>query len=328
MSETISEISDLPGVGSETEKRLVNAGYATIMEIAATPLRELVDKAKLGDETARKIIQAARSRVKPEVLELALDLYNRRKTAVKLLTGSKALDDLLGGGIQTQAVTEFVGEFATGKSQICMKLCVMAQLSKDQGGFGGKALFIDTEGTFSPERIVGIASSMGLDAETVLGNILYARAESSDHQAWLVDHAGQRLYNEKIKLVIMDSIISHFRSEYIGRENLSERQQKLNAHIHKLLRLAESHNLAVVITNQTQANPGAFFGDPNRPAGGNVLAHATTHRVYIRKSKGSLRVARVMDSPSLPEGMAMFKITEKGIEDGEKPKESSDTDDE
>jgi len=91
--------------------------------------------------------------------------------------------------------------------------------------------------------------------------------------------------------------------------------QKLNQHLHKLVRLAEAYNIAIVVTNQVQANPATFFGDPNKPAGGNVMAHACTHRVILRKGGKGTRLATVIDSPSLPEEKARFKITEKGIED-------------
>jgi DNA repair protein RadA len=231
--------------------------------------------------------------------------------------GSQALDDLLAGGIETEAMTELVGQYSAGKTQICLKLCVMAQLPPEQGGLSGGALFFDTEGTFSAQRIHQIAQAMELDPESILDGILVSRVYTSDHQILLLDHSFKICREEKIKLVIVDSLISHFRSEYIGRESLAERQQKLNNYLHKLLRLAEVYNLAVVVTNQAQANPNAFFGNPNKPAGGHVMAHACTHRVMLRKSKGAKRIARVFDSPYIPERECVFKISEKGIEDVE-----------
>jgi len=232
-------------------------------------------------------------------------------------TGSEALDDMLAGGIETKAMTELVGQYSAGKTQICLKLCVMAQLPPEKGGLSGRALFFDTEGTFSAQRIHQIAQAMELDPESILDGILVSRVYTSDHQILLLDHSFKVCREEEIKLVIVDSLISHFRSEYIGRESLAERQQKLNNYLHKLLRLAEVYNLAVVVTNQAQANPNAFFGDPNRPAGGHVMAHACTHRVMLRKSKGAKRIARVFDSPYIPERECAFSISEKGIEDVE-----------
>ena len=158
---------------------------------------------------------------------------------------------------------------------------------------------------------------MGLDPQKILDNIIVARAYNSDHQILIIDHLLKLCPQENIKLVVIDSMISHFRGEYLGRENLPERQQKLNQCLHKLLRLSEIYNLAVVVTNQVQANPAVFFGDPNRPAGGHIMAHACTHRIYIRRSKANTRLAKIIDSPYLPESEAHFRITEKGIEDVE-----------
>jgi len=310
------EITDIKGVGAATATKLKDAGYTTVEALAVTPVRELVENAGLGEETAAQLQQRAR-----EILGLsfltALELFERRQKAHRITTGSRNIDQLLGGGIETQALTEFIGEFGAGKSQICMQLCVMAQLPPEQGGLGGKVLFIDTEGTFSPQRIHNIAEARGLDPKKVLENIIYARCYNSDHQMLIVDKAFKVVEEEKVGLVVVDSLISHFRGEYVGRESLAERQQKLNHHVHKLLRLAEIYNLAVVATNQIQSNPQAFFGDPNRPAGGNIIAHASTHRLYIRKGKENTRVIRVIDSPYLPEEATRFRITRAGVEDTE-----------
>jgi len=309
-------IADLKGVGSVTATRLKDAGFTTIESIAVTPKRELIDKTGISDDTASTLLQRARESVGLDFMT-ALELFDKREKAQRITTASKNLDILLGGGIETQAITEFVGEYGTGKSQICMQLCITAQQPPDKGGLGGKVLFIDTEGTFSPQRINDISKQRGLDPKKTLENIIYARCYNSDHQMLIVDKTSKVIEEEDIKLIIVDSLISHFRGEYIGREMLSERQQRLNQHIHKLLRLAELYNCAVVVTNQIQSNPQAFFGDPNRPAGGNVVAHASTHRLYIRKGKANTRVIHVIDSPYLPEGETRFAITAMGVEDAE-----------
>lgn len=314
MSAGQMDITDIKGVGTATATKLKEAGFTTVEALAVTPIRELVENAGIGEDTAVQIQQRAR-----EILGLdfmtALELYDKRQNAKRITTGSKNLDQLLGGGIETQAMTEFVGEFGTGKSQICMQLCVTSQQPPEQGGLGGKVLFLDTEGTFAPQRIHSIAVARGLDPKKVLENIIYARCYNSDHQMLITEKAFKIVEEEGVKLVVVDSLISHFRGEYVGRESLAERQQKLNRHIHKLLRLAEIYNLAVVVTNQIQSNPQAFFGDPNRPAGGNIVAHASTHRLYIRKGKDNTRVIRVIDSPYLPEDATRFAITASGVED-------------
>ncbi len=310
------DITDIKGVGSVTATKLKDAGFTTVEALAVTPIRELVEEAGVGVETAAQIQQRARDILGLDFMT-AMELFEKRSKAKRITTGSKNIDKLLGGGIETQAITEFIGEFGTGKSQISMQLCITSQQPTEQGGLGGKVLFIDTEGTFSPERIHSIAASKGLDANKVLENIIYARCYNSDHQMLIVDKAFKIVEEERIKFVVVDSLISHFRGEYVGRESLAERQQKLNRHIHKLLRIAEIYNIAVVVTNQIISNPQAFFGDPNRPSGGNILAHASTHRLYIRKGKGNTRVIRIIDSSYLPEEATRFMITGSGVEDVE-----------
>ncbi len=314
MSEAL-DIKDIEGVGPATASKLRQAGFYSIESLAVSPVRELIEKAGLTAETSSKLTEAARKLVKVDFIS-AKDLWDRRSSMLKISTGCNSLNELIGGGIETQAMTEFWGEYGSGKSQLCMKLSVMVQLPKEQGGVVGNVLFIDTEGTFSPQRVYSMAEASGLEPDKVLENIIYARCYNSDHQILIVDNSFKLCHEENVKLVVVDSLTSHWRADYVGRENLSERQQKLNGHVHKLLRLAEIENLAVVFTNQVQANPATFFGDPNRPAGGHVVAHASTHRILLRKSRGNLRVAKITDSPCLPsEPEANFIITEKGIEE-------------
>jgi len=313
MEEPIT-LDDIPGIGDATVKKLRQIGITTIEALAVTPIREITDKTDIGPDKAFQIVAEARKHIHADWVT-AQELYERRKGLQRCSTGSKKLDALLGGGIETQAMTEMIGEYAVGKTQLCLKLCVMVQLPVGQGGLEGSALFIDTEGTFSPERVYNIAAAMGLETKEVLNKIIIARAYTSDHQSFLIDNLLKICSEENVKLVVVDSMISHFRGEYVGRENLAERQQKLNQCLHKLLRLAEVYNIAVVITNQVQANPAQGFGDPNRPAGGHILAHACTHRVYITKAKGGTRQAKIIDSPYLPESKEFFIISDKGIED-------------
>jgi DNA repair protein RadA len=197
-------------------------------------------------------------------------------------------------------------------TQLCHQLSVNVQLPLEKGG---NAVYIDTEGTFRWERIEAMARSKGLDPDVVMDNIYYIRAVSSDHQMAVVDELRELIPEKNIKLVVVDSVTGHFRAEYPGRENLAMRQQKLNKHLHQLLSLAEVFNIAVVITNQVMARPDVFYGDPTVAVGGHVLGHAPGVRVQLRKSKGNKRIARVVDAPHLPEGEAVFAITEDGIED-------------
>jgi len=309
-------LEKLEGVGSATAGKLRAAGMTTVEAVAVTPPKEIAEKTGIGFNTVLNIVDSARKLLFSD-FTTAEELWKKRQNMCKCSTASKNLDKLLGGGIETQALTEFIGEFGSGKTQVCLMLSVMVQLPTEKGGLGGKAVYIDTEGTFIPERVFQIASALGLDAHQALGNIFLARAYNSSHQSLLIEHLPKFCPENNVKLVVVDSMISHFRGEYLGRENLSERQQQLNSQLHKLLRLTEAFNLSVVVTNQVQANPTAFFGDPNKPAGGNVMAHACTHRVYLRKGGKGTRIASILDSPSLPEGKVRFRITEKGIEDAQ-----------
>ncbi|MBO3803124.1 MAG: DNA repair and recombination protein RadA [Candidatus Brockarchaeota archaeon] len=246
----------------------------------------------------------------------AAEVLGRRKEMMRCTTGSKSLDDLLEGGIETQAITEVYGDFGSGKTQLCHALCCTCQLPPGKGGLGGGALYIDTENTFRPERIKQIAESRGMDAGEVLQNIVVCKVYNSSHLELVVKSLGKYIEKFKAKLLIVDSIISLHRAEFIGRGTLAERQQRLNALIHRLMRQAEVYNVAVVVSNQVQTQPDAFFGDPTRPTGGNVIAHASTYRIYLKKA-GQERIATIVDSPYHPYGEARFRITGKGIEDPE-----------
>ena len=309
-----NELKDLPGVGPATASKLLNAGLTTCDALSVTPPREIAEKTGIGFNTILKIVKSARELRGIDFIT-AEDLWKKRQDMKRCTTGSENLNKLMGGGIETQAMTELIGEYGVGKTQICLSLCVRVQLPEEENGLNGKVVYIDTEGTFIPERIFQIAESLGLDPHETLNNIFLARAYNSSHQEVLTEHLFKFCPENNVKLVVVDSMIGHFRGEYVGRENLSERQQKLNSQLHKLIRLTEAYNISVVITNQVQANPTAFFGDPNKPAGGNVMAHASTHRVYLRKGGKGTRLATVIDSPYLPEEKVRFKITEGGVED-------------
>jgi DNA repair protein RadA len=308
------ELEDIEGVGSATASKLRSAGIITAKVLAVAPPKEIAEKTGIGFNTVLNIVAAARKSLSIDFIT-AEELWKRRQDMLKCSTNSKNLDKLLGGGIETQALTEFIGEFGSGKTQICLTLSVMAQLPPEKGGLNGNAVFMDTEGTFIPERVFEIANALGLDPHKTLGNVFLARTYNSNHQGFLIDHLPKFCSENNVKLVIVDSMIGHFRGEYLGRETLSERQQALNSQLHRLLRLTEAFNLPVVVTNQVQANPAQFFGDPNKPTGGNVMAHACTHRVFLRKGGKGTRIATIIDSPCLPESKTRFKITEKGIED-------------
>jgi len=307
-------LEDLPGVGPATAQKLRELGFHTVESLSTATAREL-EPAGIGEKKALELIRAARSSLSLSFIR-ADELLKMRQTVLRLTTGSKALDELLGGGLETQTITEFYGEYGSGKSQVCHQLCVNVQLPPERGGLNGGALYIDTENTFRTERIVQMAKHLGLDPEGVVKNIIVAEAYTSDHQMFLLENSDSIIKENNIRLIIVDSLTSHFRSEYLGREMLAERQQKLNKHMHKLIRLARAFNAAAVVTNQVMAKPDVFFGNAVHPIGGHVVAHTSHTRVFLRKSaRGPVRIARLVSSPYLPEGERVFKVTENGIED-------------
>lgn len=310
------QLTDLPGIGPAVAAKLESAGVYDLMSLAVMSPVTLGEMAGVGAAVARKAIQAARKMLNLGFMD-GNEFAERRANVSYITTGSKNLDLLLGGrGIQSRAVTEAFGAFGSGKTQLGLTLAVRVQLTPENGGANGKCVFIDTEGTFRPARIKQIAEGLGATAEKVLKNIFVARAFNSDHQILLLDRISEMIKNgEPIKLLIIDSLTAHFRAEFSGRGQLADRQQKLNKYMHSLMKLAEQHNLAVYITNQVMANPAQMFGDPTTAIGGHIVGHASTYRIYLRRSKKDSRVAKLIDSPDLPDNECVFFVTEKGIID-------------
>ncbi len=314
MAEKYERLEDLPGVGPATAQKLRELGFNTVESLATAAIREL-EPAGIGEKKALDVIRAARSTLSLSFIR-ADELLRMRQSVRRLTSGSKAIDEILGGGLETQTITEIYGEYGSGKSQICHQMCVNVQLPVERGGLGGSALYIDTENTFRTERIVQMSKHLGLNPEDIVKNIVFAEAYTSDHQMFLLENADKIVKENNVRLIVVDSLTAHFRSEYLGREMLAERQQKLNKHMHRLIRLARAFNAVAVVTNQVMAKPDVFFGDTVHPVGGHIVAHTSHTRVFLRKSsRGATRIARLVSSPYLPEGERVFKITENGVED-------------
>jgi len=308
-------LEDLPGVGSATAEKLRDAGYVSLIELAVASPSDLADVAGIGEGVAQKIISAARKYANVGQFETGDVIYARRKNMTKLTTGAKGFDELLGGGLESQSITEFFGAFGSGKTQIVHQLAVNVQLPKEKGGLEGHTIFIDTENTFRPERIAQMAEALGLDVEETLKKIHVARAFNSHHQMLMVDKAMELAKEYPVRLLVVDSLTAHFRAEYVGRSSLATRQQLLNRHMHDLLKFADLNNAVVAVTNQVSAKPDTFYGDPTTPIGGNIVAHNATYRLYVRKSRGNKRIVRLIDSPALPDGEVVITITNDGIRD-------------
>ena len=314
-------LDSLAGVGPVTTRKLNDAGVHTIMDLIVRGPVEVAELTGMDIDTAAKLVEKAREGLVEGGLITkdfisASELYKKRQTIGMITTGTDALDTLFGGGIETQALTEVYGEFGCGKTQFCHTMCVQVQKSKAEGGLEGGVLYMDSENTFRPERIVSIAKANGMDPEKALDNIIVARAYNSSHQMLILEEVSSLINENNIKLIISDSAVGLFRAEYLGRGTLATRQQKLNKFVHLLVRLAETYNIASIMTNQVMSSPDQFFGDPTKPIGGNVVAHTSTYRIYFKKS-GKKRIARMVDSPHHPEMDVIFALGEAGVEDPE-----------
>ena len=312
------KVTDLPGVGPAVAAKLESAGIGDLMSIAVLTPSDLSSVSDLSETVARKVIIAARKMLNLGFMD-GLEFAKKRQEILCIGTGSKNFDNLLGGrGVETGAITEAYGAFGSGKTQLGLVLSVHVQLPADKGGAEGKAVYIDTEGTFRPERIKDISEALGVEPDKVLKNIFVARAFNSDHQILLLDRIAELIKNgEPIRLIVVDSLTAHFRAEYAGRGMLADRQQKLNRYMHNLMRMAEQFNLAVYVTNQVMSDPAMMFGDPTKAIGGNIVGHASTYRIYLRKGKQGSRIAKLIDSPNLPDLEAVFFLTKEGLTDKE-----------
>ena len=336
------DLEELPGVGPATADKLKDNGFDTYQSLAVASPGELSNTADVGESTAADIINAARDAADIGGFETGTSVLERREQIGKLSWLVDDVDELLGGGVETQSITEVYGEFGSGKSQVTHQLSVNVQLPREHGGLEGSAIFIDTEDTFRPERIDDMVR--GLDDEVidaalahreiegsasdeeavaalvadVLDKIHVAKAFNSNHQMLLAEKAkelaGEHEESEwPVRLVSVDSLTAHFRAEYVGRGQLAPRQQKLNKHLHDLMRIGDLYNTAIIVTNQVSSNPDSFFGDPTQPIGGNILGHTSTFRMYLRKSKGDKRIVRLVDAPNLPDGEAVMRVEGGGL---------------
>jgi DNA repair protein RadA len=320
-----SRLEELNAVGPAIAEKLVLAGYYNYNRIAVTSAKKLSTDSDISETTCKKIIRSARTKLNIQ-FKSATQVMAERQNVERFTTGSENLDVLVSTedpepklGIETKSMYEWFGEFRTGKTQICHQACVTVQLPIEHGGLDAEALFIDAEGTFRPERILQIARKYKdkLDITKVTDRIHYCRVFSADHQMATIQEIPELIRKNKIKLVIIDSIIGHLRAEYTGRGTLSERQQNLNKQLHELINLAEAYKLTIFVTNQVSAKPGSLFATSG-PVGGHIMAHASTYRIQLKKGKKTTRIAKLIDSPSLPEREAVFIIADSGIEDTKK----------
>ncbi len=336
------ELEDLPGVGPATADKLLDNGFESYQSIAVASPGEMSNTADIGESSASDIINAARDAADVGGFETGATVLERRQEIGKLSWQIDEVDDLLGGGIETQSITEVYGEFGSGKSQVTHQMAVNVQLRPENGGLDGGCIFVDSEDTFRPERIDDMVR--GLDDEILademerreiegtpddedameelvaafLDQIHVAKAFNSNHQILLAEKAKELASEHEetdwpIRIVCVDSLTAHFRAEYVGRGELADRQQKLNKHLHDLMRIGDLFNTAILVTNQVASNPDSYFGDPTQAIGGNILGHASTFRMYLRKSKNDKRIVRLVDAPNLADGEAVMRVQGAGL---------------
>lgn len=313
----IEKLQDL-GINAADINKLKASGFCTILSLIQSTKKELCNVKGLSEAKVEKILEASAKIESSSVFITANELVIKRSKILRITTGSKVLDATLGGGIESMSITELFGENRCGKTQLCHTLSVTAQLPKNMNGGNGKVCYIDTEGTFRPEKICKIAERFGLDGKAVLDNIIYARAFTHEHLYQLLAMSASKMCEEPFALLVIDSIISLFRVDFSGRGELSERQQKLNKTMSALNKLGEQFNIAILITNQVMSDPGAtltFVANPMKPVGGHVIGHASTTRLSLRKGKGDQRVCKVYDAPNLPETECIFQLSDTGIID-------------
>ncbi|SIR90898.1 DNA repair and recombination protein RadA [Natronorubrum thiooxidans] len=337
-----ADLETLPGVGPATADKLHDAGFDSFQSLAVASPSELSNTADVGESTAADIVRAARDAADIGGFETGSTVLERRNEIGKLSWHIDEVDDLLGGGIETQSITEVYGEFGSGKSQVTHQMAVNVQLPKEVGGLHGCAIFVDSEDTFRPERIDDMVRGLDDEAinatledreiegsaadedavdeliEDILDKIHVAKAFNSNHQMLLAEKAkelaGEHEDSEyPVRLLAVDSLTAHFRAEYVGRGELADRQQKLNKHLHDIDKVGNLYNCAVIVTNQVASNPDSYFGDPTQPIGGNILGHKSTFRIYLRKSKGNKRIVRLVDAPNLADGEAVMRVEDGGL---------------
>lgn len=304
------------GIATADITKLRQAGIFTIPGVQMQCRKDLTQIKGLSEAKVEKILEAVRKMADVGFMTGTMCLLQRSQV-VHISTGSIALDQLLGGGVESRAITEAFGEFRTGKTQIAHTLCVTCQLPRQMGGGNGKAVYVDTEGTFRPERIRPIAERFGLDPGSTLDNILVARAYTHEHQAHLLSMVAAKMAEEPFGLLVVDSVTALFRVDFSGRGELAERQQKLGRMMSQLIKVAEEFNVAVYITNQVVADPGGVHvcGRSKETGRWACLGARLDDAHFAAQGPGEQRVCKIFDSPSLPEVECTFAITEQGIAD-------------
>lgn len=303
----MTDLEAVPGVGPSVAKKLRQALVTTAELLAVQNPTDLREKTALGEGICEKVVRAARKEVGKFGFRSGLEIEQELASKPFLKTGLEQLDCTLMGGVEQGSILELYGPARGGKTMWCSHLAVRVQLPIEQGGLEGRVLWLDTEKSFTPRTIRAIAHRFGLDPDIALGNISRARVVLAAQIMELFETVPQMCAENNYKLVIVDSLTSLFRAEYIGLDALKTRQQEINGILNQMRRVAAATDAVFAYTNQVMAGIGGYVSIPNLPVGGHIISHASDYRFYTRAKKGGVRVLELQDNAGLPEfSMELF----------------------
>ena len=301
------------GIPESKAKLLFEAGILSVDALAFLKPQEISRLLKIDVKDAIRILEEARRASSLLLMNFPEFVTSSRRQYFS--TGCKALDKILGGGVPLGALLEIVGEAGSGRTQLAHQLCVTVQLPKERGGLQMKALYVDSEGAFRPERLISIAKRFDLIPRQVLRNVLHVRVLSFAQQYSAIVRSHEFL-RYGLGLIVLDSLTSLLRSEYAS--DLAKRRWALSRLLHAL-RLMAKEGPAIVLINDVLSDP--YTGEL-RPVGGSILEQMTDVCLFLHKMEGGFRIAELTHAPDLPRGKARFKISAEGIIDYEGDKRS------
>ena len=312
------DVTQLEGVGAATEKKLTAFGVTSLIDFCVRGSKEISEITGVAKgKTDQWVFQSQKILEENNMIRKTdmntIELMDYQDALPRLKTNCKEVDNLIGGGVIPECTYEVYGAFGSGKTQFCNTLTTEA--IKDEKN----VVWIDCEDTFRPRRIVEILMAKGYvedkeEAKEYLNRITYFYTPNTEQLMGTINALSKTLQEKKPRIVILDGSIGQFREEYLGRGTLSERQNQIARLMTHLKNISFYFKCTVVFTNQVQSDPAIMFGDPIKPIGGNIVGHASTYRIYFKKS-GKKRIARMVDSPEHPQTDAEFALNAKGIDD-------------
>lgn len=311
-------LSQLKGLGAVTEKKLNGFGVTSLIDLCVRGSKEIAEITGVTKSTtdtwcmgSHKLLEE-KGVIRDSSMGV-IELLEYQKNFNVLQTKCNALDDLFNGGLEPEATYEIYGEFGSGKTQFCNTLTVEAINA------GDNVVWIDCEDTFKPRRIMEIIQAREYtdneeEAKDMLKHITYFYCPNTEQMMGTVNALSELLMEKKPRLVILDGAIGQFREEYLGRGTLAERQMQIARLMTHVKNISYYFKCTVIFTNQVMSDPSVMFGDPIKPIGGNVVAHASGYRLYFKKP-GKKHIARMVDSPEHAQADAEFILNDKGVVD-------------